>query len=202
MQTSMSVSGPAVVLDAVLGLVGLPLAAAVGDVRLVVDQRLGAQKVGNAGRHVADLGAGGLGVPAGEQGVVAVVRAFLDLQAFADFAGQALVLAEAQQPVERNLVLGGDVEQRFGAGQAGRGAGQQLRQRRAVDADRSGESRLVQIRALQKNFQAVAEQIRKIAFVHFHASGAEINFPLRQHFPAFERTINPEVVYNISHLQI
>ena len=72
---------------------------------------------------------------------VEAARAFLDLQAFADFAGQPFVLAEAQQPVERNLVLGRDVQQRFGARQARRGAGQQLRQRRAVDADRGREMR-------------------------------------------------------------
>ena len=157
---------PAVVVDAVLRLAGLALAAAVGNVGLVVDQRLGAQQVGQAGRHVADLGAGGLGVPAGEQRAVEIARAFLDLQAGADFAGHALVLAEAEQPVERHLVLGGDVEQRFGARQAGRRARQQLRQRRTVDADRRREGRLVEVGTLQQRLQPLAKQVREIPLVH------------------------------------
>ena len=73
-----------------------------------------------------------------------------------DFAGQPFVLAEAEQPVERNLVFGSDVEQRFGARQAGRGSGQQLRQSGAVDADRGRESRLV----LARNAAAAAAAAR------------------------------------------
>ena len=61
---------PAIVVDAVLRFVGLRLAALVGDAGFVVDQRVGAQQVGNAGRHVADFRACRLGVPSGQQRAV------------------------------------------------------------------------------------------------------------------------------------
>ena len=124
---------------------------------LVVDQRLGAQEVGNAGRHIADLGACGLAMPFGQQGPVEAAIGLLDLEAGADFTGERFVLAEAHQPVERDAMLGGDRQQRLGTGQAGGGAGQQLRQRRAVYAHRFGEGGLIDPRALQKDLEALAK---------------------------------------------
>ena len=196
MQTSMSVSGRRLYSMRYCVSSGLPLAAAVGDVGLVVDQRFGAQQVGNAGRHIADLGSGGLGMPAGEQRVVAVVRAFLDLEALADFAGQAFVLAQTQQPVERHFVLGGNVEQRFGARQARRGARKQLRQCRAVDPHGRREIRLVLVGALQEQLQPVAKDVREMALVHYPPP-IRIRFSLTQREPAFLGTRNPAYVYNL-----
>ena len=109
---------PAVVVDPVLRLDDLGEPVLVGDAGLVVDQGLGAQQVGDAGRHVADLRARCLGMPFGEQGAIEAAETFLDFEAGADFAGERFVMAEAEQPIERNLVRGGDVKQRLGAGQA------------------------------------------------------------------------------------
>ena len=90
--------GPPVVVDAVLSFAGLRLAALVGNARLVFDQRLGAEQVRNARRHITDLGADRLGMPFGEQRAVEAVRRLLDFQAFTDLASDAFVLAQAQQP--------------------------------------------------------------------------------------------------------
>ena len=114
--------GAPVVVDAVLGLAGLRLAALVGDVGFVVDQCLGAQQVGNARWHVADLRAGSFRMPFGNERALEAARRLLDLQAFADFAGHAFVLADAEQPVERHLVDRDDGQQRLGARQARGGA--------------------------------------------------------------------------------
>ena len=109
-------------------------------------------------------------MPAGEQGAVEIALDLLDLEAGADLAGDSLVLAEAKQPVERHLVLGRDVEQRLGARQAGRAAREQLRQRRAVDANGRGEGRLVEIGTLQQRPQPLAKQVGEIPLVQCASS--------------------------------
>ena len=126
---------------------------------LVVDQRFGAQQIGNAGRHVADLGARCLGMPARQQRAVEAAGASSISRLARISPVRPSSWLRPEQPVERHLVLGGDVEQRLGARQARRGAGQQLRQRRAVDADRRRESRLVQIGTVHQHLQTLAERL-------------------------------------------
>jgi hypothetical protein len=132
----------------------------------MVDQRLAAQQIGNAGRHVADFGAGRLGMPAGEQGVVERARSFLDLERLTNLAGNALVLAEAEQPIERDLVFSGHVEQRLGPRKARRRSRQQLGQCRAVHSDGSRERGLARAGTLQKRLQTISEQNGEVALVH------------------------------------
>ncbi len=131
----------------------------------VEDDGFGAQQIRNARWHVADLGADGLGVPFGEQRVVETALRLGDLQAFAQVAGDAFILTEAKEPVERDLVFGSDVDERFGTRQACGRAGEKLGEGRAVYADGAGEGRLVEARALEQGFQALAERAGEIAFV-------------------------------------
>src|SRR5262249_61218801 len=86
---------------------------------LVADQLLSLQQVGQRRRYVAHLVARGLGVPAGETLVGRRVPTRLDRQRLRNDGGrQRPLLAEAEEPVDAHLLIGGDGGQGLGARQA------------------------------------------------------------------------------------
>ena len=121
--------------------------------------------VGDRFGDVTALVAGGLAVPAFELGLVVGPARPFDLGGAADLGAGARTLAQAEQPVEADIVRRRDPDQRLGARQAGRFLRQELGHRRPVDADPAGEFGLIAAMALGQRLQPVAKHLADIALV-------------------------------------
>ena len=109
-------------------------------------------------------------MPALEQRVLVDALRLGDLERRLDLRRQRLVLRKAEQPVEADGIALGDAAQRVGARQAERLAGEKLRQRRAVDADRLGEGGARQSGAVDNSLQPLAKDRPELALIHMTAS--------------------------------
>ena len=109
----------------------------------VANHRRGLQEVRQGGRHVADLVADRLPVPGGQPGVggrrgVVLDRRLLDQ----DVAAHAVLVAEAEQPVDADRRRLADRDQGLQPRQAVAAGGQELGKGRAVEPDGGGEHAL------------------------------------------------------------
>ena len=127
---------------------------------LEADHLVGLQQVRQRRRHVADLVVGGLGEPA-EQSLVGRrrSRSFERRVLHTSSASTRSDVGEPDEPVEGELVGGGEGEDGVEAGEPV-AAGQQLRERGAVDAGSLGELALVQPRATDRLAEAIGERRR------------------------------------------
>ncbi len=139
--------------------------------RLEGDERRGFQLVGQGGWDVADFGACGLLVPAGQEGLVRLVRAFADFQSGAKFAGLAFAGGEAEQPIYRDAIADGDGGQRFRSGQASGCAGEQLREGGSVQPRAGGEGGLVKTGSFDQGTESLAKFAGEVSLVHKSAFG-------------------------------
>ncbi len=133
----------------------------------VADDLLGLEQVGQGCRHIADLVARGLGVPAGQALVGRRGGAGFDLQRRNHEVGAELAfLAQAQQPVDADLLALGDGGDGLGARQALVALRQQLGQRGAVQPHSGGEGHAAQSGTLDHLGQALAKHLHGFAPVH------------------------------------
>ncbi len=161
--------GPAAVGQPLLG----HLQARLGDLaallaELEVDDLLGLEQVRQGRRDVADLVARRLGMPAQQALVGRRGGAGGDLQVLADHVGAELpFLAEAEQPVDADLLAGGHGGDGLGARQPQVGGRQQLRERRAVEPQPRREGRAAEPRTRDHLGQVPAEDLDRFPAVHF-----------------------------------
>ena len=115
---------------------------------LIGDHRIGLQVVGQGRRHIADLGADRLGMPAPEPLIGRVAGSRLDHHLGHHVGRDLVLLRQPEQPVGGAAMAGGELGDGLGPRQADIGLEQQLRQRRAAQAGAAGETGARQAGAL------------------------------------------------------